>query len=27
LFNYVSDFQDCLAYEGDEFLHLYTRER
>lgn len=27
LFNYVSDFQDCLAYEGEEFLHLYTRER
>lgn len=27
LANYLSDFKDALSYEGDEFLHLYSRDR
>lgn len=27
LVNYLSDFVDALAFEGDEFFHLYTRTR
>lgn len=27
LANYLTDFQEALAYEGDEYLHLYTRTR
>ncbi|MBS1989418.1 MAG: ATP-dependent DNA helicase [Cyanobacteria bacterium SZAS LIN-3] len=27
LVNLISDFSDALAYEGDEFLHLYVRSK
>jgi len=27
LLNLISDFSDALAYEGDEFLHLYVRTK
>ncbi|NJL72940.1 MAG: hypothetical protein HC888_16015, partial [Candidatus Competibacteraceae bacterium] len=27
LANYLTDFQEALSYEGDEYLHLYTRTR